>query len=145
MTERQINLIKDNWGTVIAYSHLAGEIFYKKLFEIKPELQSLFKNSMKEQEKKLVFAVTLLITKLNKLDIVKDEVKYLSKRHIEYGVNPEDFEPFGRALLEMLKTVYQERWNKELALAWIDLYQFIKTAIIENMESFQAEQKLPKG
>jgi hypothetical protein len=42
MTERQILLVKNSWSYVIVNSDEAGQLFYKRLFEVAPEVKPMF-------------------------------------------------------------------------------------------------------
>ncbi|MCU0447577.1 MAG: globin domain-containing protein [Microscillaceae bacterium] len=135
LTPHQVDLIKNSWGKVIIYSEQAGEAFYTHLFAKAPELVSLFKTNIKAQDRKLIYAVTLLITKINKLDNIREEVRSLAKRHTLYGVKPEYFQVFGEAFMDMLDRVLQSNWNEDMQLAWRTLYGIIAQAIIDEMST----------
>jgi hemoglobin-like flavoprotein len=129
----QIDLIKNSWGKVIIYSEQAGEAFYTHLFAKAPNLVSLFKTNIKAQDRKLIYAVTLLITKINKLDNIREEVRSLAKRHQHYGVKSEYFHIFGEAFMDMLARVLQSNWSDEMQLAWKTLYGIIAQAMVDEM------------
>ncbi|WP_051296358.1 globin domain-containing protein [Eisenibacter elegans] len=111
-------LIKNSWATLVAKSQQIGLHFYTQLFEQHPEFQPLFKDNTQEQARKLSYIITLVVTKLDKLEHIGEEVKYLGKRHINYQVRPEYFDPFLALLLQSIKEVYPEYWSDELNNAW---------------------------
>ncbi len=131
LSDEQIALVKDSWVTLVTRYEQAGQIFYDRLFEKNPDLRSLFKHEMETQNRKLLFAVSLIITKLSKLDKVKEEIKHLGRRHVDYGVLPKHFEPFGEAFLAMHQELLGDKWTPELEAAWEKVYQVISKAMIE--------------
>jgi nitric oxide dioxygenase len=133
LNPHQIEMLKDSWAHVLAYSEKAGNIFYPHFFSLIPEAQTLFENNIQSQDKKLISAITLMVTKISKLENIHDEVIQLAKRHLQYGVKPEYFEPFGIAFLKMLEEVMGDKWSSELADTWLYVYQVIADAMIDNM------------
>jgi hemoglobin-like flavoprotein len=138
MTTRQIQLVKESWGYVIVKSNEAGQLFYTRLFEVAPEVKHMFKGDMKEQARKLMSMVTLVVSKLDKLDNVINEVKALGARHNKYGTRPEHYSTVGQCLLWTLSQGLAERWNKETEEAWTLAYATLSGAMI------QAQQQAPQ-
>jgi nitric oxide dioxygenase len=141
LSDNQLQKIRDTWGEVIAHSHQAGEVFYTVLFDLAPSLSDLFKENIKKQDQKLLSAITLIITKLNKLENLNDEVRALAKRHVQYGVPTTHFGVFGKALIHMLENILGDKWDEETKEAWERIYQLISTALKEEMEKAKAEIK----
>lgn len=134
MSPEKINLVKNSWSYVITNSEQAGELFYQKLFETAPHLKHMFKSDMKNQAQKLISMVTVVITKLDKLDQILPEVKALSKRHVNYGVNKSHFTPVVSSLLWTLEQGLSERWTPQLKAAWVEVLELISNAMISAME-----------
>src|SRR5436190_9443157 len=99
MTDRQILLVKNTWSYVVVKSDEAGQLFYERLFEIAPEVKPMFKGDMKEQSRKLMNMITMIVSKLQKLDEIIHEVRSLAQRHNKYGVKPEYYIIVGSALV----------------------------------------------
>lgn len=135
MTPEQIKLIKGSWSVVIIKSLEVGTLFYKRLFEIDPSLRPLFKGDIKVQAQKLINMVTLIVTKLEKLDQVMPQIKYLAKRHTSYGTKPEHYAKVGEALIWTLEKTLTVRWNENLKKAWIEVYTVLSSAMIENQKN----------
>lgn len=133
----QIRLIKDSWGLLIAYSDKAAGVFYPTFFELLPEAKALFKGDEQSQSKKLLNAITLMIAKLDKLDQLHEDLKYLSKRHIAYGVKTAYFTAFQVAFMRMLEAVLKDKWNADLENAWQNVLTMIVNAIKDDMETAQ--------
>jgi hemoglobin-like flavoprotein len=122
MTPRQISLIEGSWGYIITNTEEAGKLFYTRLFEQSPHLKHLFKENMREQERKLMSMIALAVSKLNNLDEVLNDVKALGTRHKGYGVKEDMYNDVAGALLWTLEKGLGDQWNDEVKEAWTSLY-----------------------
>jgi hemoglobin-like flavoprotein len=131
MTTRQIQLVKESWGYVIVKSDEAGQLFYSRLFEVAPPLRSLFKENNKEQARKLMSMVTLVVSKLDKLDTIINEIRSLATRHNKYGTKREHYSVVGQCLIWTLSNGLGDRWNKETEEAWGAAYTTLSGAMMQ--------------
>ena len=138
MTERQILLVKNSWSYVIVNSEAAGELFYSRLFEVAPAVRPMFKGDTKEQARKLMNMVTLIVSKLQKLDDIMAEIKGLAQRHGKYGAQPAHYKVVGECLVWTLRQGLGDKWNKETEDAWITVYSILADAMIKNQGKAQA-------
>jgi hemoglobin-like flavoprotein len=135
MTNKQIDLVKSSWAMVATIDPVTvGGLFYNRLFEIAPQLKHMFRNPMPEQSKKLLAMINYVIGKLDKLDVILDEVAKLARRHAGYGVKPDHYTIVGEALLWTLEKGLAENWNSEVKEAWTDCYQILSSAMINAAE-----------
>ncbi|MCS6968223.1 MAG: globin domain-containing protein [Cytophagales bacterium] len=132
-----IQIVKDTWAELIGHGPEIGERFYNRLFQQYPAYKKLFKNNPHDQHRKLAFAITLVVTKLNKIDQIAEEVRSLAMRHVKYGVQPEYFKPFIKLLVETIAEVRGERWKPEHTQAWREVMEAIGNAIAANIKSVQ--------
>lgn len=134
MTDRQILLVKNSWSYVIVNGEEAGQLFYSRLFEVAPSVRHLFKSDAKEQARKLMNMVTLIVTKLQKLDEIMNDVKSLAQRHIKYGAEPAHYAVVGECLLWTLQQGLGSKWSTETEEAWKAVYGLLASAMIENQK-----------
>ena len=125
ITQEQKKLIKESWSFLLRHSSLLGQEFYPRLFEELPESRHLFSVDPREQGQKLKSVITLIVTKLDKLENLEQEVQYLSKRHIGYRVKPEYFEVFGKVLIATFKQAMGSRFTPAHQEAWQLVFQLI--------------------
>jgi len=112
-------------------SEEAGELFYKKLFEVEPGLQSIFKNDMAFQGKKLIRMLTAIITRIQKIEDIMPEIDALSQRHVNYGTKPEHYALVGKALIRTLEQCLGNRWTEETSQAWQTVYGVVAQTMIQ--------------
>jgi nitric oxide dioxygenase len=138
ITEKQIHLVQNSWSYVVTDAEQAGKIFYGRLFEVAPAVRHLFHGDIKFQARKLMNMVTLIVTKLHKLDEIMDEVKSLAHRHNRYGAEPAHYQVVGECLLWTLEKGLGEKWNSETREAWTAVYGVLAKAMIKNQRESMA-------
>jgi hemoglobin-like flavoprotein len=138
MTDRQILLVKNSWSYLIIKSEEAGLLFYNRLFEIAPELKPMFKTEQKDQSRKLITMVTLIVSKLQKLEEIQEEIKNLAIRHRRYGVDTAYYRIVGAALLWTIQRALPEKWTDELEEAWVEVYALISESMIKHQDAIAA-------
>jgi hemoglobin-like flavoprotein len=122
MTPEQVKLVQQSFGKVAPIADKAAEIFYNRLFEIAPDVRSLFHGDMAEQRRRLVATLAVVVNGLGDLPSVLPAASALAKRHVGYGVRPEHYAVVGEALLWTLARGLGEQWTPETAAAWTAAY-----------------------
>jgi hemoglobin-like flavoprotein len=109
---------------------LIGDVFYSRLFQQMPSFKPMFKNSMTEQYAKIVDMLSLIVSKLDRLEQLSDEISQLAIRHIQYGVRPAHYKIVGDALLWTLKNGLGKDWTPDTAEAWETCYKLLSDTMI---------------
>ena len=122
MTPRQIELVQTSFQKVVPIAGTAADLFYDRLFEITPELRTLFPADLAEQKKKLMAMLATAVANLHQLYTVLPAVKELGKRHVGYGVKPEHYALVGGALLWTLERGLGPDFTPEVKAAWTETY-----------------------
>jgi hemoglobin-like flavoprotein len=131
MTEEQITLVKNSWKMFQKVdAGLIGDVFYSKLFCDNPQLRSMFPFSMKQQHKKLIDMLSVIIAKLDDLSEITADIKIMARRHEGYGVKPQHYRLAGNALIWTLKRGLGGDWNDDLEKAWMAAYTKLAEAMI---------------
>ncbi|HKH60544.1 MAG TPA: globin domain-containing protein [Flavitalea sp.] len=132
MTNLQIEMVKGSWSSVAALDPiLVGDIFYKQLFQLCPEVKPMFRHNLTEQSKKLLYMLSYIVNKLNRIDDILHEVKNLARRHVKYGVKRYHYDAVGAALLFTLERGLDKYWTKDLAEAWTACYTLLSSVMID--------------
>ena len=125
MTPEQAVLVKNSWALVMPISDKAAELFYGKLFELDPELKSLFKGNMTDQGRKLMAMINTAVNGLDKLEAIVPAVEQLGVRHVAYGVKDKDYDTVGAALLWTLNAGLGDAFTPEVEEAWTVTYSVL--------------------
>jgi hemoglobin-like flavoprotein len=118
----QINLVQESFAKVAPISEQAAIIFYDRLFEVAPAVKAMFPADMKEQRKKLMATLAVVVSGLSNLESVLPAASALAKRHVSYGAKPEHYPVVGGALLWTLEKGLGEAWTPDVADAWTAAY-----------------------
>lgn len=129
MSPEQIELVQSSWKQVIPIRDTAAELFYGRLFELNPKLQSLFSGDMKDQGRKLTTMISTAVNGLTKLDEIVPAVEDLGRRHVGYGVEAADYETVGAALLWTLEQGLADAFTPEHKVAWTETYGLLATTM----------------
>jgi hemoglobin-like flavoprotein len=124
MTPQQVALV------VAPIAEQAAALFYGRLFETAPETRALFHGDMTIQGRKLMDAITMVVTNLGDLGAVVPVAQELAKRHVGYGVRPEHYAPVGAALLWTLQQGLGGDFTAEVGAAWATAYGALSGAMI---------------
>jgi Hemoglobin-like flavoprotein len=131
LTEQETTLVKKSWARLRNIDPVViGDAFYSKLFFERPALRRMFPVEMDAQYKKLVDMLNTIVTRLDQLDELTEEIIAMAKRHEGYGVKPEHYGPVGEALIWTLKVGLGREWNQEVQDAWAKCYGVLANAMI---------------
>ena len=144
MTPRQIEIVKMSFAKILPFKEQAAELFYCRLFELDPSLRLMFKSDMTEQKQKLMVALALVVSNLEKPDNLMPSARELGKRHKSYGVQPRHYDVFGDAMLWTLEIALGASWDKEMAASWKATYDLLAAAMIEGAGAPQRRRVLAR-
>jgi hemoglobin-like flavoprotein len=131
MTLSQADLVQSSFARVAPIAEQAAELFYGRLFELDPSLRPMFRGDMKEQGKKLMDALRLVVANVKNLDRIVPGVRALGARHLAYGVRDEHYETVGAALLWTLERGLGELFTPQVKHAWATAYDTLATVMKE--------------
>lgn len=131
MTPEQITVIQDGFCKVAAIRDTAARLFYGRLFDLDPSLENLFHGDMKQQGRKLMAAMGIIVHGLNDLERILPLVQELGRRHAGYGVDPRHYETVAAALLWTLEQGLGDDFTDEARQAWTTAYSLLSSTMIE--------------
>lgn len=133
LTQQQIQLVKSSWRSLRGIDpKVVGDLFYSKLFADNSNLRKMFPKDMDQQYVKLMDMLTAIITRLERLDELTEEIAAMSRRHVDYGVRPGHYKLVGSALLWTLKKGLGSDWTKEMEEAWTKCYTLLADTMINS-------------
>jgi len=141
MTPDQVKLVQESFAKVAPISEQAAILFYDRLFEIAPQVKSMFPDDMTEQRRKLMATLAVVVKGLDNLESILPAASALAKRHVSYGAKPAHYPVVGAALLWTLEKGLGGAWTPEVAEAWTAAYGTLSGYMIsEGYGSAQAAE-----
>ena len=122
MNAEQVRLVQESFEKVVPIADAAAALFYGRLFDLDPALESLFKGDMVEQGRKLMQMIGVAVKSLDRLEQVLPAVRGLGARHAGYGVREKDYVTVGRALVWALNKGLGDDFTPETEAAWVEVY-----------------------
>lgn len=130
MTSKTIHVLRSSFARVEALGHVAALIFYKRLFELAPQLRPMFPGAIEEQSKKLIDILSSAVGMLERPEDLRVALEQLGARHAGYGVKTEHYDVVGTALVDMLASVLAENFTPPVRAAWTGLYETIESTML---------------
>ncbi len=131
MTPSQIDLVQSSFAKVVPIAETAASLFYGRLFEVAPEVKPLFRGDMKEQGRKLMTTLAVVVNGLKAPDTILSAAKALAVKHVGYGVTAEHYVPVGAALIWTLEQGLGDDFTPETRDAWLAAYTLLSGVMIE--------------
>jgi nitric oxide dioxygenase len=123
MDRRQVDLVQQSFEKAAGLGEVVAEIFYAELFAIDPSLRAMFKGDMKEQGRKLLATLALVVRALHTPEQILQPARNLAVKHLDYGVAPEHYTYVGNALLRTLNKGLGADFTPEVREAWIAAFR----------------------
>jgi hemoglobin-like flavoprotein len=125
LTTQQIALVQASFRTVQPMSATAGELFYKRLFEIEPEVAALFKGDVGRQGREFMQVLAVAVGGLSNVTTLVPMVQQLGVRHAAYGVQARHYDAVRQALLYTLAVILQDDYTDDVRAAWATAYAML--------------------
>jgi hemoglobin-like flavoprotein len=129
MTPYQIELVQSSFNLIRAEIESAAMIFYNRLFQLDPSLRAMFRQPQQEQARKLAHVLTVVVSSLSRPEKIIPVVQELGRRHLTYGVQPQQYAIVGEALLWTLRAGLGEAFTSEVREAWTTAYLFLASTM----------------
>jgi hemoglobin-like flavoprotein len=128
----QIELLENSSQAIAPCGEEFVAAFYERLFTHFPQTRAFFAaTDMKEQKKKLLGALALVIQNLRKPEVLTSALTGLGQRHATYGVRTEHYPIVGAILLETFADFLGERWTPEYHDAWAQAFEAVSAIMLE--------------
>ena len=129
LTVHQKTLVQESFAIVGPIADDAAALFYRRLFELDPSLERMFRGDMSEQRRKLMQMLTAAVKGLDRLDQLVPVVQDLGRRHATYGVEDRHYDTVGAALLWTLEKGLGKAFTPETKEAWTTVYGILATTM----------------
>jgi hemoglobin-like flavoprotein len=134
MTPEQVELVQGSFAKVAPIAPQAADIFYTRLFELSPEMRTLFPDDLAEQKRKLMTMLGVAVNGLSRPEAIIPAVEELGRNHVGYGVRKAHFEVVGQAMLDTLARGLGEAFTPDVRDAWAGTYALLSGVMIAAAE-----------
>ena len=132
MTKEQIKIVKQTWRIFRGIDPvLIGDLFYTKLFADNPAVKKMFPADMQQQYIKLTDMLSAIISRLDQMEVLTEEIAAMAQRHVQYGVRPAHYKLVGNALLWTMERGLGKDWTDEVRDAWTTCYSILSNTMIK--------------
>jgi hemoglobin-like flavoprotein len=137
ITDEEKAAIKNSWRLVVPIADTAADLFYKKLFELRPEYRRMFPEDMRSQKRKLIAMLAFIVKSLDWPESAWQEnvseeddlfliVLALGRRHSDlYKIPDSSYEAVAEALLWTLDYGLGKKFDAPTRAAWTHVYQLV--------------------
>lgn len=129
MSPEQKLLVQITYERLAPMANRAGELFYRRLFELDPTLKPLFMSDIREQGRMFMGMIGIAVKGLDRVSDLLPVVEDLGHSHAGYGVKDKDYETLGAAFIWTLEQVLEHHFTPEARLAWIAAYAMLAKAM----------------
>ena len=131
LDDKDIQLVQSSFEWVKPITKEAADLFYSRLFILDPSLKPLFPSELSGQGQKLMNTLNLVVSGLKEFATVVPIAKNLAVKHVQYGVNNEDYSTVGKALVWTLETAFGDNFTDSHKRAWENTYMILSETMIE--------------
>jgi hemoglobin-like flavoprotein len=122
MDTETLHILRKSFAAIEDRAEITALIFYKRLFEAAPHLRPMFKGDIREQAAKLTEMIALGLSLAERPLVFDTEMRELGARHVEYGVQDEQYALVGNILLATLEEVLGDQFTPEIRAVWAQFY-----------------------
>jgi len=125
MTPRQKQLVQESFALLAPVTEQAVAALYSRLFELDPDLRSLFRSDMRQQGRRMIQILAVTVLGLDYFERLVPVLQDLGRRHVQYGVVPEQYAVVEQAFIWMLEQTLADALTPETQAAWVALYRLL--------------------
>jgi class 3 adenylate cyclase/hemoglobin-like flavoprotein len=108
-----------------------AQYFYQHLFALDPSLERQFENvDMATQGAMVLQAVRVVLDGLEDFDQVRATLESLGRRHVQYGVRPEQYDTAAEAFIRALGQTLGEQFDDSLESIWREILSSVTGVMI---------------
>ena len=135
VTPKEAKLIRASFELAAISSTRTSELFYQRLFALDPSVRGLFHGDMREQGRKLISTLALVVDSIDQLEDLLPMIRELGVRHANYHVEERHSATVGEALLWALEQTVGTTFTASTRTAWKKAYTILANTMIEAARS----------
>jgi hemoglobin-like flavoprotein len=141
ITDLEKEAVRRTWRLVVPIAGTAADLFYKRLFELRPDYSELFTGDMTGQKRKLLQMLAFIVKSLDwpesawKDPVSAEEdlmlvVLALGRRHKDlYRIPAESYAVVGEALIWTLDYGLGAAFDDDARAAWLNVYRLVSATM----------------
>jgi hemoglobin-like flavoprotein len=129
MTQEQKEIVRRTFALLEPSREFFSDIMYKKMFELEPKSQVLFRGDMVEQRRRIMRMLQIAVEHLDKPAELQPILFNLGQIHHSYGIESHQFMSFGKALQFALRTTLGKEYLPEVENAWQAMYLYLASTM----------------
>ncbi len=129
MTSKQQELVRATFATLGDKKEVFSDLLYKKLFELEPKAQALFRGDMQEQRRKLMRMLQISVEHLDNHAELQPMLFNLGQIHHSFGIEGKQFAAFGEAMIFALQTTLGNGFTPDVEEAWKAAYLYLASTM----------------
>jgi hemoglobin-like flavoprotein len=140
LTPRQKRLVRQSFESVQEYSDSVVTLFYGRLFELAPQVRSLFKIEIRTQSAKLMDTFSSLVDALDRFDELRGPLTEMGRRHAGYNVEPAHYDVLVTALTWAFAQALGLEFDEQTRAAWEQLLKAVSSVMIAGATEMDVHQ-----
>jgi nitric oxide dioxygenase len=124
MTRYQIRLMRKSFAALLPVAEAAAALFYARLLELEPALRASLASDLREQGRRLMHTLTVVVRSLDAPDTLEPALRVLG-RQVGYGISHAHEASTELALLWTLEQALGNEFTPEVREAWRAAHQLL--------------------
>lgn len=153
LDDQQKKILRESWRLVVPIADTAADLFYRRLFELKPDYRVYFKSDLAAQKRKLIAMLAFIVKSVDWPDdawresvAAEDDlfliVLALGRRHSElYKIPDATYDSVGEALIWTLDYGLGKAFTSEARAVWTQLYGLLALTMKMGRLSVQSAEE----
>ena len=129
MTSEQKDIVRKTFAELGEKREYLSDMLYKKLFELEPKSQALFRGEMAEQRRKLMRMLQIAVENIDNPKELHPMLFNLGQIHHSFGIESQQFTSFGQAMMFALKSTLAEEFTADVEKAWNAFYLYLASTM----------------
>ncbi len=130
MNGSDITRVKETFQRVVPIADRLAPLFYARLFELDPQLRSLFAGDMTEEGRKLINIIALTVAALERPSHVVTILHDLAARQLGPGTKEEHYFTVGIAWMWTLEKGLGPDFTPAVQAAWTSVLTYVVHTVI---------------
>ncbi|TCS60369.1 methyl-accepting chemotaxis protein [Varunaivibrio sulfuroxidans] len=125
----QINAVRSSFALLEEHFDAVADGFYRRLFEIDPNLENLFKFGPQQQAQRLLSLLKSIVANLDRVDTLLPDIEELGRKHGQGDISAADYESFKESLMWTLETFLGAQFTPEARDSWETVYDTLASTM----------------